>query len=318
MAFLPIQHRLSLTRTCFHARSVVISLGSPALAAYSLALTSINTQLVYRRAQHIEHESKGAIARALAFRQQIPLELTRNEHLLAFIAANDQWREEVDHRLNRRHVWPVAIGSSVTWVTIAFIFTLVNSFVSLDASPDGGSEGLAVGFLWLWFLCLVIGWLWVPAFTRKLPERMQIMEDTKPVGQEAELKHDPLPNTIDHQSTVSFQPPTGSRLGNNYIGASGDATANHSAITLYHPTTEPSIPPQNSIHPKTDRLLIDISDNLGPLNRDELRLAATFNYSRILRYLVLVDDVFRALDTFTRGNGEVCCSRKHPTLGLSD
>ena len=228
-------------------------------------------------------------------RQQIPLELTQDEPL----PVNDQWGEEVDevdHRLNRRHIWPVAIGSSVTWVTIAFTFTLINSFVSLDASPDGGSEGLAVGFLWLWFLCLVIGWLWVPAFTRKLPERPSIQEDTKSVGQEAVSNPNFLPNPTPHQSTLSFQPPTGSQLDHN-------TTANHSAVTLH--TAEHTIIPQSSIHPKTDRLFINISNKSGPLYRDELRLAATFNYSRVMRHLALVDDVFKALDKLIRGNGEV-------------
>jgi len=305
---------LSLTRTHSHVRSVVISLGSPALTAYSLTLTSLNDRFVYRKAQSIKHESGDAVARALASLQQIPLELTRNEHLLAFIPVKERWREEVDRRLNRRHVWPLAIGSSVTWVTIAFVFTLINSFVSLDASPDGGSEGLAVGFLWLWFLCLVIGWLWVPAFTRKLPERTQIMEGAKLVAQETELKHNPLLSPTHHQYTIPSQPPSGHQLGDTHMGASGSITANHSATTLYHPSTEPSTAPHTSIHPKTDDILIDISNNLGPLNRDELRLSATFNYSRIIRYLILVENVFRALDKPTRGNDEVSYSREHPTL----
>ena len=308
---------LPLTRTLSCARPVVVSLGSPALAAYSLALTSINTRLVYRR-QRIEHESREAVVRVLVSLQQIPLELTQGERLLAFIVVNDQWREEVDHRLNRRHVWPVAIGSSVTWVTVAFVFTLINSFVSLDTSPDGGSEGLAVGFLWLWFLCLVIGWLWVPAFTRKLPERTSIQEDTKHIGQEPESKPNLLPKPAHHQSTASFQPPTGSQLDHNHLGFGESPTANQSAATLHHPATEPSIIPQSSIHPKADRLLIDISDNLGSPNRDELRLAATFNYSRVIRYLALVDEVFSALEKLTRGSHEVGYSRKPPIQGLSD
>ena len=135
---------------------------------------------------------------------------------------------------------------------------------------------------------LVVG----SGLTRKLPERRSIQEDTKPVGQEAGSKPNLLPNPTPHQHTISFQPPT----GHSHIGFGESATANQSVITII---------PQSSVHPKTDRLLIDISNKLGPPNRDELRLAATFNYSRVMRYLDLVDDVFRALAKLTRGNGEV-------------
>ena len=129
-----------LTQMQPHTRAVAISLGSPALAAYSPALTSLNTRLVYRRAQHIKHESSNTVARALVSLQQIPLELTRDERLLAFIPVNEQWQREIGDRLNRRYVWPVAVGSSVTWVVIAFIFTLVDSFIDIDVSSDGGGR----------------------------------------------------------------------------------------------------------------------------------------------------------------------------------
>jgi hypothetical protein len=70
-----------------------------------------------------------------------------------------------------------------------------------------------------------------------------------------------------------------------------------------------SIAAQSSIHPETDRLLIP-KDEFSSLNRDELRLAATFNYSRIMRYFVLVDDVLRALDKLAREKEEVGLSRQ--------
>ena len=260
------------------------------------------------------------MARALISLQQIPLRLTQDERLHPFIPITDRWREDIGDPLNRRHVWPIAIGSSVTWVTIAFVFTFINSFVSLDTSPDGGSENLAVGILWLWFLCLVIGWLWVPAFTCKPPERRVKAEgapkDTKPVGQESELGVNPFPNPTHPQPTISFQSPTESRLDHAQIGVSENSTANSSFVSLPRSDTIRPIPSQSSIHLKTDRLLIDISNNLGALNRDERRLAATFNYSRVIRHSVLVDDVLRVLDKLTRENDQVGSSRKCLTPGV--
>ena len=314
-----------LIRPPFHPRSVAISLGSPALAAYSLALTCLNTRFVYRRAQRIQHESGGAIARALVSLQQIPLELTRDERLLAFIPVEEQWRKEIAGRLNRRYVWPIAIGSSITWVVIAFIFTLVDSFVDLDVSSDGGAEGHAVGTLWLWLACLVIGWIWVPTFTRgesdpanshanrkvakKAAERIG-RTTTKTYDSEIKITNrlpesSTSPNPTRRQSIMSFQSSTESQHDHTHIGVSESTTVNHSVVTFSRSTTLHSTTPQNSIYPKTEKLLIDVSDELGPLNRDELRLAATFNYSRIMRYLVLVDDVLRGLDKLTREDDEV-------------
>ena len=132
-------------------------MGSPALAAYSLILSPLNNRSVYRRAHRIRHESKTDAARALISLQQTPLELTQDERLLAFIPINDQRRRGIFNRLNRRYAWSVATGSSVLWVVIPFCFTLVDSFVSLETTPDGGSEEHAVGTIWLWLLFLVIG-----------------------------------------------------------------------------------------------------------------------------------------------------------------
>ena len=258
------------------------------------------------------------MTRMLVSVQQIPLELTRDELLLAFTPVHDQRRETIGGRLNRRHVWPIAIGSSVTWVTISFIFTLVNSFVSLDTSPDGGSEGLAIGFLWLWFLCLVIGWLWVPIFTCKPPERevkaKALREDAKFVEQEPGWK----PNPTHYQSTVAFQSSNESQLDHTQISASANQTVNHSTTSLSPSTIINTITSNISIHPQADTPLIDISNELSLVKRDELRLSATFNYSRFIPYLVLLDGVFRALGNPTRGNDdEVGHSGKHQILEVS-
>ena len=313
------------------------------------------------------------MARALIALQQTPLELTKDERLLAFIPINDQWRHEIVDRLNRRNGWSVATGSSVAWVVVAFTFTLVDSFVSLSGTTDSpASDGLAVGTLWLWLLCLVIGWLWVPTFTcgelksaighankqaakkaakrikqkatkayasakakvsNRLPKRMPILKSSKkPVDTVPEIDEDnekaktesingdtqpvlegsqpnPLPNPSHHQSTVSFQVPTESHHDHGHLSVSGNPTANPSAVSLPRSAAIHSIGAQSSIHPEKDRLLIPV-DGFGSLHRDELRLAATFNYSRIMRYLILVDDVLRALDKLTRDKDEVGLSRK--------
>lgn len=362
-----------------------MSVGSPALAAYSLMVTSINVRLVYRRAQQTKHESSHLIARALISLQQIPLELTQDERLLAFIAVKNQWRREMVDRLNTRNVFSIAAGLFIGWVTITFVFIVISSFVSLEGSGDDSYGGHAIATLWLWLLCLVIGWFRVPAYTRgelestvghvnekaakkvtkmikqntramnfgrsditrRLPKQTvtrrrssksvsdsgfrtpgenatgeesamskkqanpvplvceelekveveSIQEDDEPVGQVTKPPVDRLPHPIYHRSTVdTFHDYTQSRIKTNpNPGLSTDSltyfAAGYSAA-------------RSSVHPEEDRLLIP-KDGASPLNRDEFRLAATFNYSRVIRYLALVDDVWRALDRPTRKKGEV-------------
>ena len=345
-----------------------MSVGSPALAAYSLILTSLNVRLVYRRAQQIRHESKYAVARTLVSLQQTPLELTRDKRLLVFIPINDHWRQEIVDRLNSRKAQSVAINSFVGSVIVAFVFTVVDSSLSLDDPTHGAADGHAVGTLWLWLLCLVIGWFWVPTFTcgelesaighvnqkaakkaakrirqnatkvyysakakitNRLPKRMpipkgskkvvvdpvpevdkekdkveveSIQEDTKSVGQETELETNPLSNPTHHQFAVPWQSPAESHRDYSYFNISANQTANQSAVSLSRSAAIYSIPVQSEIFPERDRLLIP-TDGSGSLNRDEFRLAAMFNYSRIMRYLILVDDVLRALDKLTDGVG---------------
>ena len=344
-----------------------MSLGSPALAAYSLVLTALNTRLVYRRTQGIKHKSKNDVARALISLQQIPLELTQDERLLAFIPINDQWIREIVDRLNRRNVWSIATGSSIAWVVIAFVLTLIDAYVPHKSPSRDEVNGLVVGISWLWLLCLVIGWLWVPTFTcgelksaighanqkaaKKAAKRIRqrarkaynsagteitgsrpisipggpkeaaidplpgvreedgkakaepIQEVTIFVGQRTESKPNPISNPTLHQSTVSLQIPE-SQHDHEHLSVSTNPTANHSAASLPYFAGTHSIATQSSIHPEKDRLLIPRNE-FGSLNRDELRLAATFNYSRVMRYLVLVDDVLRALDKDTCEKDEV-------------
>ena len=257
--------------------------------------------------------------------QQTSLELTKDDRLLSLIPTNNQWSQEVQGRLNRRRFWLVATGSSITWVVIAFLFILIDSFVSLNNPNESLSEGHAVGTLWLWLLCLVVGWLWVPTFTcgeqksanpRVMREAKQfedvgaesIQEDTKPFGQEAGLKHSAPPDPTDYQSTASLRLPTGSQHNHGQPCISANSIASQSTVAV-----SMAYPAYSTTHHENGGFLIP-KDDLGQLNRDERRLAATFNYSRVMRYLTLVDDIFRALDKPTREKDEVGPSRKHLIL----
>ena len=331
-------------------------MGSPALAAYSLALTILNARSVYRRAERCKHECKFGVARALIRLQQLPLQLTKDDHLLNFILVNDRWWRDIVERLGRKNAWSIAAGTSVAWVVVAFLFTLVDSFVSLNSTGRKPSEGQAVGTLWLWLLCLVIGWLWAPFFTngelnravnhtnkqaakravRRLErkaidamgeatitfsKRVSIAKESVRQGigekaeeqgketagsvqeaiQDAEEETSPKTNVsprLPHRrSTISFQTDIECERSRTIIGVGTNWEADQSVSTLV-----PSIAP-SSIWPEGDSLFI--RKDRSTLHRDEFRPSPTFNYSRIMRYLVLVDDVLETLERAARENQEV-------------
>jgi len=290
--------------------------------------------------------------------QQLPLELTKDERLLASIPISDWWRQEIGDRLSRRGTWSLATVKSIVWVVIIFLFALVDSFVSLDF-VDNSYEGYAISILWLWLLCLVIGWLWVPTFTRselrsapRFANQQSVKKTATKVGWAAtaggppkqtqipkgrkRLVIDPVPqvfndenkkvevesiqedakreeydqkagspsNPTHHQSiTESFQSPPDIQQGHDHLAVSANPNADQITVSMARPA-------QSSINPETDELFIP--QKLTSLNRDEHRLTATFNYSRVMRYLVLVDDVLTALDQRTSASGVI------PTLPVKE
>ena len=274
----------------FPAWPVIMSVGSPALAAYSLILSSLNVRVVFRRLKHIRHESKTGAAHALKTLQQIPLELTTDQSILATMSSDDKWKREITRRLDGGGAWSVATYTSVSWVLIAFLCTLVDSFVFFDGDTEP-SEGLGVGILWLWLLCLVIGWSWLPTFTSRDLRRAILRANREAVGE------------------------TDERL-DEYAGTAnnGPLTDNQS-ITLSPPSfTWDPVTPSQAIVPMLSNLF-DYKDVNISLNRDELRLSAMFNYSRALRYLALVDDVSKALGELTHEDDGVSPSGSVGILG---
>ena len=339
-------------------------------------ITSFNARMVYKRAGRIEHEEKADVAKALVALQQTAIELTTDPRLLESIPVDSRWRQEILERLNKRNAWSLATGFSVAWVVIAFAFTLVDSFVSLSDPASGGSEGLAVGTLWLWLLCLVIGWLWVPIFSssevnaalrranvkavrttaKKLKQQTTKMikhgalkvadrfgakvqkrnskapkkPDTGPastvgfVYEDEKVKEGSVDEGDTHAGEVpelrsipsisSLQAPVESQQDHSHLSIGEIQTAQHSTVSVVGSAEAqpPATMSVASLKPGPDRLLIP-KKNIGLLHRDEFRHPATFNYSRIMWYLVLVEDVFRALDRLVVAD-KVGVSRKRSVM----
>jgi hypothetical protein len=143
--------------------SVLLTIGSPALAAYSLALTVLNGRWIARRFARFTYPNIRHAIRIFNSLQQAPLRVVKDNALLASLVVlpqNDEWWKELDDLLNDTHSWSISAVASIAWVVIAYVFTVVDSFYA-DLGTSIQANGQAVGSLWLWLLPIIIGWLMI-------------------------------------------------------------------------------------------------------------------------------------------------------------
>lgn len=138
--------------------SVVLTVGSPTLAAYSLALTVLNGRWIARRFAAYRYPNIRYAIQILSSLQQSPLAVTTTDSLLTslvILPENDEWWREVIVWLNYTHTWSVSAVTSIAWVIIAYVITLIDTFTG----PTIRTNHPGIGYLWLWLLPIVIGWL---------------------------------------------------------------------------------------------------------------------------------------------------------------
>jgi hypothetical protein len=143
--------------------SVLLTVGSPTLAAYSLALTVLNTRWVTKRFERLTYPNVRNAVRILSSLQQSPIRVVEEDGLLASLIVlpkNDEWWTQLAQSIDYTHTWSISAATSIAWVVIAYNFTLIDSFAA-GISNSINSNGQGVGTLWLWLLPIVIGWLQV-------------------------------------------------------------------------------------------------------------------------------------------------------------
>ncbi|KAF8801070.1 hypothetical protein BYT27DRAFT_7198646 [Phlegmacium glaucopus] len=144
--------------------SVLLTVGSPTLAAYSLALTVMNGRWIEQHlGRYTANPNVRNAIRILSSLQQSPLEIETEHGLLASLVVlpqNKKWWSELKEGINYTHTWSISAINNIAWVIIAYIFTLIDSFTT-GKTNFINANGQAVGSLWLWLLPVVIGWLQV-------------------------------------------------------------------------------------------------------------------------------------------------------------
>jgi hypothetical protein len=143
--------------------NALLTLGSPVLAAYSLALTILNGRWIRQLFSKYKYPNAKNAVRILTNLQQSPLRVDTDDVLLAsliMLPQNDEWWNELVVWLEHPHTWSISAATSITWVTFAYIFTIVHYLTQdgQNTNPNGDGVG-SIGPLWFWLLPIVVGWL---------------------------------------------------------------------------------------------------------------------------------------------------------------
>jgi len=142
--------------------ATLLTVGSPTLAAYSLALTVLNGRWVARRFASSTYPNTRNAVRILSRLQQAPLRVVSEGPLLpslVVLSENDEWWAELVVWLDSTYTWSISAAASVAWVIVAYIFTVADAFSTDPTDTTIYATGEAIGSAWIWLLSIVVGWL---------------------------------------------------------------------------------------------------------------------------------------------------------------
>ena len=134
----------------------LVTMGSPALAAYSLQITHLNKYWIITTFSKIKYPNSQLIPTVLAAFHHIPIKVDYEPpslHSLIVLAKNDEyWSRLAVAGKTRR--WSIPLVMSYILVIFSIILTVIDSFVT---RPSNSGYGIAT--VWSFLLPLVIGWL---------------------------------------------------------------------------------------------------------------------------------------------------------------
>jgi len=140
--------------------SFLITIGSPALAVYSLQITHLNVRWITKAFSEVDHPNSKRIATVLSAFHHSPIHISHQSpllHSLIVLPKNDDfWHNlSISVEKTRRCLVPLVINFIL--VILAVILTILDSTYS--ESP--GDDAYAITATWVFLLPLIIGWLCV-------------------------------------------------------------------------------------------------------------------------------------------------------------
>ncbi|KAG8762434.1 hypothetical protein FRC15_008510, partial [Serendipita sp. 397] len=150
-----------------------LTVGSPPLAMYSLALTLLNSRYVKRLLDSLPipkdgderlqfDELKVTLLQALRVSQQEPFAIAiRSADSLGGVdlaIVRAWWRSLRESLMKSARWFTASLATQAAWAIIAFAFTWVDAFGSSKIGTNVTAFGLAIALCWSWVAAIVLGW----------------------------------------------------------------------------------------------------------------------------------------------------------------
>ena len=137
-----------------------MTIGSPALAAYSLQITHLNAGWLSKAFLDLEYPNSREMATVISAFQHVPIHISSTGGLLPSLVVlpqNDAYWELLLKGVKKTRRWSIPLIAGFIWVAFATLLTIVDSFYTTP-TPDPGYSIVAT---WVYLLPLIVGWLHV-------------------------------------------------------------------------------------------------------------------------------------------------------------
>ena len=140
--------------------SFLITIGSPALAAYSLQITHLNAHWIATGFLDVKYPNSKHIPTVLSAFHHIPIRISHHPpslHSLIVLPRNDDFWRHLLAGAKKTRRWTVPMIMNFILVIFAAVLTALDTVYS----PNAGDIGYAIAAVWTFLLPLIIGWLHV-------------------------------------------------------------------------------------------------------------------------------------------------------------
>jgi hypothetical protein len=134
-----------------------VTIGSPALAVYSLQITRLNTRWLSKAFSDVNFPNSKIIPTAISAFQHVPIQISSHPTLLPSLIVlpqNDGYWNILLKGAKKIRRWSIPLIMNFVWVVIATLLTIIDSF---NSAPPGGF-GYSTVAIWIFFLPLIMGW----------------------------------------------------------------------------------------------------------------------------------------------------------------
>jgi hypothetical protein len=140
--------------------SFLVTMGSPAIGAYSLQITHLNTRWITTAFLDIKYPNSKYIPAVLSAFHHVPIRISQHPpllHSLIVLPENGDFWRHLLAAVKKIRRWSIPLVINFILVIIAVILNILDS----TYAPGPGDGGYGVAAIWAFLLPLVIGWLHV-------------------------------------------------------------------------------------------------------------------------------------------------------------